>query len=209
MNLQTAFDFIDLARSLDVAAQVAPYSQWLEVGTSLIKSEGIRSVREFKARFPGNVIVADMKILDAGEREARLACDNGADIVVVEAGASDGTIQAVQKVAGAAGVKLMYDLFGVEDLSRSAERAKAFGMDYLCFHKSTDAAGVGGFLEDFRKFRGLAGLPMAVAGKINDDTIGELLPLAPETLIIGGAITGAPDPGAAARRFRARMDAGR
>ena len=209
MNLQTAFDFIDLGRSLEIASQVAPHSQWLEVGTSLIKSEGIRSVREFKARFPANVIVADMKILDAGEREAKLACDNGADIVVVEAGAGDGTVEAARKVARAAGVKLMYDLFGVEDLARSAARARALGMDYLCFHKSTDAAGVGGFLADFHTFRGLAGLPMAVAGRIDDDTIGELLPLAPETLIIGGAITGAADPGAAARHFRARLDAGR
>jgi len=66
MNLQTAFDFIDLAKSLGIAEKVAPHSEWLEVGTSLIKSEGIRSVREFKARFPKNVIVADMKILDAG-----------------------------------------------------------------------------------------------------------------------------------------------
>src|SRR5687767_1214702 len=105
MNLQTAFDFIDLGKSLDIAARVAPYSEWLEVGTSLIKSEGIRTVREFKAKFPRNVIVADMKILDAGEREAKLACDNGADIVVVEAGASDGTIEAVKKVAGAAKVR--------------------------------------------------------------------------------------------------------
>jgi 3-hexulose-6-phosphate synthase len=209
MNLQTAFDFIELGRSLDIAEKVAPHSEWLEVGTSLIKSEGIRAVREFKARFGRNVIVADMKVLDAGEREARLACDNGADIVVVEAGASDGTIEAVKKVAAAAGTRIMYDLFGVEDLARSAARARALGMDYLCFHKSTDAAGVGGFLEDFRKFSALAGLPMAVAGKINDDTIGDLLPLKPETLIIGGAITGAPDPAAAARHFRERMDTGR
>src|SRR5262245_8379713 len=155
MNLQTAFDFIDLGRSLEIAERVAPYSEWLEVGTSLIKSEGIRAVREFKARFGRNVIVADMKVLDAGEREARLACDNGADIVVVEAGASDGTIEAVKKVAGAAGARIMYDLFGVEDLERSAARAKALGMDYLCFHKSTDAAGVGGFLVDFRRFSAL------------------------------------------------------
>src|SRR5262245_47421926 len=152
MNLQTAFDFIDLGESLEIAAQVAPFSEWLEVGTSLIKSEGIRAVREFKARFPGNVIVADMKILDAGEREARLACDNGADIVVVEAGAGDGTIDAVQKVARAARVRIMYDLFGVEDLEKSAARAKRLGMDYLCFHKSTDGAGVGGFVESFQTF---------------------------------------------------------
>jgi len=209
MNLQTAFDFIDLGKSLGIAESVAPYSEWLEVGTSLIKSEGIRAVREFKARFPRNVIVADMKVLDAGEREARLACDNGADIVVVEAGASDGTIEAVQKVARPAKVKIMYDLFGVEDLEKSAARAKSLGMDYLCFHKSTDAAGIGGFLTEFGKFSRIAGLPMAVAGKINDENIGELLPLGPETLIIGGAITNATDPAAAARHFQERMKTGK
>src|SRR5436190_8102997 len=89
MNLQTAFDFISLDKSLGIAEKVAEHSEWLEVGTSLIKSEGIRSVREFKTRFPKNQIVADMKILDAGEREAKLACDNGADIVVVEVGVRD------------------------------------------------------------------------------------------------------------------------
>jgi 3-hexulose-6-phosphate synthase len=209
MNLQTAFDFISLDKSLGIAEKVAEHSEWLEVGTSLIKSEGIRSVREFKTRFPKNQIVADMKILDAGEREAKLACDNGADIVVVEAGASDGTIDAVLKVARAAKVKVMYDLFGVEDLEKSAARAKSMGMDYLCFHKSTDASGIGGFMDDFKKFSGIAGLPMAVAGKINDDNIGQLLPLGPETLIIGGAITGAADPAAAAKHFQDRMKSGR
>jgi 3-hexulose-6-phosphate synthase len=208
MNLQTAFDFVDLGKSLDIAHQVAPYSDWLEVGTSLIKSEGIRSVREFKQKFPKNIIVADMKILDAGEREAKLACENGADIVVVEAGASDGTIAAVQKVAATTGTRIMYDLFGVEDLEKSAARAKALGMDYLCFHKSTDAAGISGFLGDFKKFSQIAGLPMAVAGRINDDNIGELLPLRPETLIIGSAITGAKDPAAAAKHFQERIRRG-
>jgi 3-hexulose-6-phosphate synthase len=209
MNLQTAFDFVDLGKSLDIARKVAEYSDWLEVGTSLIKSEGIRSVREFKSLFPKNIIVADMKILDAGEREAKLACENGADIVVVEAGASNGTIEAVKKVADSTGTKIMYDLFGVEDLEKSAARAKALGMDYLCFHKSTDAAGISGFLEDFKKFTTIAGLPMAVAGKINDDNIGDLLPLKPETLIIGSAITGASDPAAAARHFQERIRQGK
>jgi 3-hexulose-6-phosphate synthase len=209
MNLQTAFDFISLEKSLDIAARVAPYSDWLEVGTSLIKSEGIRTVREFKTQFPRNVIVADMKILDAGEREARLACDNGADIVVVEAGASDGTIEAVKKVAGAARVKIMYDLFGVEDLAKSAARAKSLGMDYLCFHKSTDAAGIGGFLDDFKKFSAAAGLPMAVAGKINDDNNGALLPHGPAAFIFCGPIRGAADPGAAAKHFQERIREGK
>ena len=69
----------------------------------------------------------------------------------------------------------MYDLFGVEDLEKSAARARRLALDYLCFHKSTDGAGVGGFVESFQTFSRIAGLPMAVAGKINDETSGELM----------------------------------
>ena len=120
--LQLALDEYNIAQALRVAREaVAGGVDLIEAGTPLIKSEGIRSVREFKARFSGNVIVADMKVLDAGEREARLACDNGADIVVVEAGASDGTIEAVLKVARAAGTRVMYDLFGVGYRKSEAE----------------------------------------------------------------------------------------
>ena len=61
MKLQIAFDFIDLDQGLRIAVETSPPADWLEVGTSLIKSAGIVEVRRFKEGFPKKEIVADMK----------------------------------------------------------------------------------------------------------------------------------------------------
>lgn len=201
MKLQIAFDFIDLDQSLRVAGETSPPADWLEVGTSLIKSAGIVAVRRFKEGFQKKEIVADMKILDAGERETRLACDNGADIVVVEACASTGTVRDVVRVAHDLGKKVMYDLLGTADVIAAAKRGRELGVDYLCFHKSTDERGIVGFTAEFKEVAQAAGLPLVVAGRINEENIAQVMSVGPETLIVGGAITHASDPGSAARRF--------
>ena len=201
MKLQIAFDFIDLDHSLRLAAGTAPYADWLEVGTSLIKSAGIKAVRQFKERFPKNQIVADMKILDAGERESRLACENGADIVVVEACASTGTVRDAVRVAHDLGRKIMYDLLGTHDVLDAAKRGQELDVDYLCFHKSTDESGIARFFEEFKKVAKAAGLPLVVAGRIHEQNIAQVMSVGPETLIIGSAITQARNPDDAARRF--------
>lgn len=201
MKIQIAFDFIDLGRSLSIAAETAPYADWLEVGTSLIKSAGITAVRQFKERFAKNQIVADMKILDAGERESKLACENGADIVVVEACAGAGTIRDAVRVAHDLGKKVMVDLLGAPDVLAAAKRGRELAADYLCFHKSTDEKGITQFIEEFKKVAAAASLPLVVAGRINEQNIVQVMSAGPETLIIGSAITQASNPGAAAKRF--------
>jgi len=203
MKLQIAFDFIDLDEGLRIASETSPYADWLEVGTSLIKSVGIVAVRRFKGGFPKKEIVADMKILDAGERETRLACDNGADIVVVEACASKGTVSDVVRVAHDLGKKVMYDLLGTADVIVAAQRGRELGVDYLCFHKSTDERGIAGFTAEFKEVAQAGGLPLVVAGRINEENIAEVMNVGPETLIVGSAITQASDPASAARHLAA------
>lgn len=201
MKLQIAFDFIDLNESLRVAGETAAYADWLEVGTSLIKSAGMMAVRQFKEHFPQNQIVADMKILDAGERESRLACENGADIVVAEACAGASTLRDAVRVAHDLGRKVMVDLLGTPDLLAAAKRGRELGADYLCFHKSTDERGIGQFFEEFKKVAEAASLPLVVAGRINEQNISQVMSVGPEAVIIGSAITQAGNPGAAAKRF--------
>ncbi len=201
MKLQIAFDFIDLDQSLGVAVATSPFADWLEVGTSLIKSVGIVAVRRFKGGFPKKEIVADMKILDAGERETRLACESGADIVVVEACASDGTVSDVVRVAHDLGKKVMYDLLGTADVIVAAQRGRELGVDYLCFHKSTDERGIAGFTAEFKEVAQAGGLPLVVAGRINEENLVQVMNVGPETLIVGSAITQASDPASAARHL--------
>ncbi len=201
MKLQIAFDFIDLDQSLGIAGATSPSADWLEVGTSLIKSAGIVAVHRFKGGFPKKEIVADMKILDAGERESRLACESGADIVVLEACASAGTVRGVVRVAHDLGKKVMYDLLGTADVIVAAKQGRELGADYLCFHKSTDERGIAGFTAEFKEVAQAAGLPLVVAGRINEENIAQVMSVGPETLIVGSAITQAKDPASAARRF--------
>ncbi len=201
MKLQIAFDFIDLDQSLGVAVATSPFADWLEVGTSLIKSVGIVAVRRFKGGFPKKEIVADMKILDACERETRLACESGADIVVVEACASDGTVSDVVRVAHDLGKKVMYDLLGTADVIVAAQRGRELDVDYLCFHKSTDERGIAGFTAEFKEVAQAGGLPLVVAGRINEENLVQVMNVGPETLIVGSAITKASDPASAARHL--------
>jgi 3-keto-L-gulonate-6-phosphate decarboxylase len=53
VKLQLALDFVKLNDALDIAEQVNKWVDWIEVGTPLIKAEGIGVVKVLKKRFPG------------------------------------------------------------------------------------------------------------------------------------------------------------
>ena len=56
--LQLALDFVDLKRALKNAqAGLAGGVDWLEAGTPLIKSEGLKAVRKLRGLFPQTTIV--------------------------------------------------------------------------------------------------------------------------------------------------------
>lgn len=77
--LQIALDFLSLDKALKVAAVTYFYADIIEAGTPLIKSEGIRVVETLKKNFQIKQIFADLKIMDAGTIEAKMAFDAGAD----------------------------------------------------------------------------------------------------------------------------------
>ena len=92
--LQLALDFVDLKRAVKCAqAGIAGGADWIEVGTPLIKSEGLEAVRELRRLFPSTPVVADMKIMDAGRVEVESAAKAGANVVDVLGAASDATIR--------------------------------------------------------------------------------------------------------------------
>jgi len=65
--LQVALDFVDLHRAVKVAEEaIEGGADWLEIGTPLIKSEGMNAVRHLRKLFPATTLLADMKTMDAG-----------------------------------------------------------------------------------------------------------------------------------------------
>ncbi|MCY7288092.1 MAG: orotidine 5'-phosphate decarboxylase, partial [Cryobacterium sp.] len=61
MKLQVAMDVLTTDAALELAAKVAPYVDIIELGTPLIKAEGLRAVTAIKAAHPDKTVFADLK----------------------------------------------------------------------------------------------------------------------------------------------------
>jgi len=205
--LQLALDFFDLDRALEVAEEaVRGGVDWLEVGTPLIKSEGLNAVREFKRRFPGMVIAADMKTVDTGAAEVEAASKAGADVVIVLGVADDSTVREAVEAARRYGSKVMVDLLNVEDPVGRAKRVEELGVDYVCVHVGIDQQMKGmDALDVLSKVASQCRVPVAIAGGINSETAARAVELGASVVIVGGAITKAEDAEGAARSIKQAM----
>ena len=97
MKLQLAIDLLSVPDALSLLHKVAPYVDVIELGTPLIKQEGMNVVTDIKAAYPEKLVFADMKTMDAGELEADIAFKAGADIMTVLGLAGDSTIAGSSK----------------------------------------------------------------------------------------------------------------
>ncbi|GEP19781.1 orotidine 5'-phosphate decarboxylase / HUMPS family protein [Pediococcus argentinicus] len=83
MKLQLALNDISLVDALDLAKHISNYVDIFEIGSPFIIEEGMNAVRQFRKSFPNKQILADTKIVDAGQYEAGLAFKAGADYCTV------------------------------------------------------------------------------------------------------------------------------
>jgi 3-keto-L-gulonate-6-phosphate decarboxylase len=83
LTFQISVDVDNIPLGLDVAeAALAGGVTILEMGTPLLKTEGVRNVvPAFRARFPGAILLADMKTMDGGAFEARGVFAGGANVI--------------------------------------------------------------------------------------------------------------------------------
>jgi len=209
--LQVALDLVHGDRAMQIAKEaVAGGADWIEVGTPLIKSEGMEIVRKLKKAFPGKTIVADMKTIDVGGAEVEIAAKSGADIAVVLGVSSDPTITEAVLTARQYGAKVMVDLFNVVDKVARAKEVEAMGASYICVHVGVDEQMVGG--SPLSELKGLAksvGIPIAAAGGINSETAPDILRAGASIVIVGGAIIKAKDVAGATRKVKKAMASGK
>ncbi|MCK5300817.1 MAG: orotidine 5'-phosphate decarboxylase, partial [Thermoplasmatales archaeon] len=190
--LQVALDLINSHRAFSIAndAVKADSNCWLEAGTPLIKSEGMEIIRNLKQKFPDNIIVADMKVIDTGAIEVEMASKAGADVICILAAANDSTINDAIKSARKYGSKIMVDLIGVSDKIKRVKELENFGVDYLCHHIGIDEQMIGKKPEDLlKKIINHTHIPVAVAGGLNSETVAKIVNAGASIIIVGGAIT--------------------
>ena len=202
--LQAALDLTELKRAVQIGKEaVAGGADWIEVGTPLIKSEGMNAVRTLKSVFPDNTIVADMKIADTGTLEVEMAAKAGADIVCVLASSDNSVIEEAVRAGNLYGVKIAADLLNVPNpLERSLELEKT-GVDILIAHVGIDQQMKGmDALSLLREIAGKVSLPIGAAGGLDAVSAGEAVKAGASILLVGGSITKAADVRAAAAEIK-------
>lgn len=208
MKLQLALDTVTVPEAIDMLKELEGLIDIVEVGTPIIIHEGVHAVRAIRKEFPQIKILADLKIMDAGDYEAKAALDAGADIVTVMGAAYDETIAAAVKTAHAVGAKVMVDMMNSYDLARRAKEIEALGADYICVHTAFDIQGEGHDpIEELRIVsENVTPGKAAVAGGVGLKTIAQVVAQKPAVVIVGGSITNAADKRSTAARIKAEME---
>ncbi|MEF8873347.1 MAG: 3-hexulose-6-phosphate synthase [Candidatus Thermoplasmatota archaeon] len=202
-KLQVALDLMNLKRALRIGKEAVEGGvDWVEVGTPLIKSEGMEAIRELKKEFPKKKIVADMKTMDVGSVEVEMAAKAGADIVGILGAADDETFKEGVKSAGNYDAEILADLISVDDQVGRAKEVTELGVSYVGVHVGVDAQMKGMDPGDLvQKVSEATTLPVAAAGGLNSETAPRMVEKGADIIIVGGAIIKAKDVKKAAKNL--------
>ncbi len=208
MKLQLAFDLGSFQDLILLLEQVEDLIDIIEIGTPLIVKEGVKEIENLKKTIPKKTILADMKIMDAGELEAKIGFDVGADIVTCLGLASSATIAGAKKVASRNNGKIMVDMINHYNPISKWPELLEMGIDYVCLHTAHDDAVTGDnsieILEQFYKIYG--GNNLAVAGGVKPDLIQGMSRFQPEIVVVGSYITDSAQPREAVENVRRVMN---
>ncbi|WP_026810929.1 3-hexulose-6-phosphate synthase [Arenibacter latericius] len=207
-KLQVAIDLLKIEDAIALATKVAPYIDIIELGTPLIKSEGLAGIRKMKDAFPDKLVLADFKTADAGELEANMAFGAGADYVTILGTTGDSTIAGAVKAAKEHGKGVVVDTIGVKDRVKRAKKAIALGAEFVELHAGLDEQAEEGYsIQVLIDEAARAGVPVSIAGGVNMNSIAAVKQSGAIVAVAGAAIYGAEDPGEAAKALKEMLNA--
>jgi 3-hexulose-6-phosphate synthase/6-phospho-3-hexuloisomerase len=197
-----------LDRSVEIAKEaIAGGADWIEIGTPLIKSEGMDAIRTMRKAFPDRTILADMKTVDTGAMEVEMAAKAGADVVIVLGSADDSTLLDALRSAHKYGVRLMADLISAPDPAKRAVELEALGVDYVNVHIGIDQQMMGKDpVSLLREISQRVSVQLAVAGGLDANSAVHAVKAGARIVIVGGNITRSDNVTEAARKIRQSVD---
>ena len=206
-QLQVAIDLLTTEDAIALATKVAPYVDIIELGTPLIKSEGLSAITAMKDAFPDKLVFADFKTADAGELEADMAFKAGADYVTILGSTGDSTIAGAVKAAKAHGKAVVVDTIGVQDRVKRAQEVIKLGAEFVELHAGLDEQAEAGYsIQVLIDEATRAGVPVSIAGGVTLDSIKAVKESGAVVAVAGGAIYGAKDPAAAAKALKEALN---
>ena len=208
--VQVALDTVQLSEALAAARVLAPEIDVVEAGTLLCLGEGVAAIRVLRTLYPDNIIVADLKIVDAGGELAEMACREGADWVTVMCNAANATKERAMRAAERYGAEIQIELFGTWTYAE-AQTWRELGITHAIYHQSRDALNAGGSWSesDVKVVRRLAelGFAVSVTGGLTIETLPLFKAIPVKCFIAGRGLRNADDPAAAARAWKREIEA--
>jgi 3-hexulose-6-phosphate synthase len=137
--VQIALDFATIEEALAVAKiGVEAGVDWLEIGTPLIVSQGLRPISEMVRAFPNYPVLADYKTMDSGGKNVHRTKQHGGHIMTVCANSPDETVKAAVAAGKETGIWVIADTIGVKNQAARARKCEEWGVNMVYLHYGTD-----------------------------------------------------------------------
>jgi 3-hexulose-6-phosphate synthase/6-phospho-3-hexuloisomerase len=197
-----------LKRAVEIAKEAIEGGvDWIEVGTPLIKSEGMNAVRTIKRNFKDYKVVADMKTIDTGALEVEMCAKSGADVVIILALSDNSTIEEAIRAGRRYGCEIMVDLINTPNPVERAKELEELGVDYINVHVGIDVQMLGyDPLEILREIVKEVDIPIAVAGGLDAEKASLCVSLGADIVIVGSNIVKSKNVRESALKIRKAID---
>ena len=210
-KLQLALDTLDLPSALGPLQKASQYLDVIEIGTILCLAEGMRAVRIIRSLFPEKILLADVRIAEAGGLISKMAFDAGANWVSVVSGATMTTVEVVAREAQKNKGDVQIELIDGWTMEQAREW-RNLGIEQIITHRSRDSEAKGDLTwseRDFNEIRMLAemGFKVTVTGGVGLSDIPLFAGVPVYVFIVGRGIYKADHPDIAARSFRNAIEA--
>lgn len=206
--LQVALDLVDMGKVASVLKELPQNDHLIiEAGTPLIKKFGLGVISELRKLRPNAFIIADMKILDTGNLEARMAADASSDAVVISGLAPTSTMEKAISEARKVGIYSVIDMLNVQNPVKVIEKLKV-KPDIVELHRAIDTEDTAHAWGDIASIKKAAGgkLLVATAGGVRVNVVRDALKAGADILVVGRAITASKDIKHAADEFIEKLE---
>ncbi|MDP3035436.1 MAG: bifunctional 5,6,7,8-tetrahydromethanopterin hydro-lyase/3-hexulose-6-phosphate synthase [Methanobacteriaceae archaeon] len=188
----------------------------LEAGTPLVKKFGVGIVSKIRELRKDAFIIADLKTLDVGRIEVKMAADETADAVAIS---GLGTIESIEKAIHEAQKQGIYSILDMMNVDNFVEKLKSlnFMPNIVLLHRNVDLETMKaergeeagemtewGNIGEIKETLGANGL-VAVAGGITPNKVEQALDSEADIIVVGRYIIGSRDVRRSAEDFLEHM----
>jgi bifunctional enzyme Fae/Hps len=188
----------------------------IEAGTPLVKKFGVGVVGKIRELKKDAFIIADLKTLDVGRIEVKMAADETADAVGIS---GLGNVESIEKAVHEASKQGIYSILDMMNVDNFTEKLKklTYKPDIVLLHRNVDLETLlterGEELEEMTAWGNINEIKdvlgpdklVAVAGGVTPDKVDQALESGADVIVVGRYIIGSRDVRRAAEDFLGKM----